>query len=514
LTITSYAIVLTSGSFSKMKTLKKLGLGLSLLTLIISFLFTIINQRAIAATTYTTAEYQQQCAYVAVYGVPDTGSICNINPRPGGSASFTYGDKASFGIPAAIYQTEYGPTPPPAISLVNSNDKPYVAGKNAAESLALNNFTYTGQSGVTTTKNLKFYVYKPGAGYTNRDNFSLLASINPDGKLLIIALMQNTPYNGNQVYAVSIKKTAEGLTSTGSKCSSSDTSSSCTPTPPANTDSAENGNSCEAQNNTGFEWILCGALRALDGFMNIINKQIQEQLVINVKSELNPNVHQAWGVFRTLASAMLVIIMLIMVFSQAISAGPFDAYTIRKMLPRLVAAVILIQLSWVFSGWLISLANDVGNGLAQLISVPFGGADELGFDKLIGQLGAAAPIAFTATTLLSVGIAIALNPFGALLLAFFIVTSSLVAIAVLLVRQALIIGAVIFMPLALVAWILPGTQKYWKLLWDNFIRALLLFPIIIGLIYIGRVFVGRSKREIILAGTRRGLKKRAYKAVP
>lgn len=252
--------------------------------------------------------------------------------------------------------------------------------------------------------------------------------------------------------------------------------------------SANDGNACEADNNTGFEWLLCGVLRGLDGFMDKMNGLIESQLVINVKANFNPNVHQAWAVFRTISSALLVVIMLVMVISQAFGGGPFDAYTIRKLLPRIVAAVIFIQLSWVIGVWLVGIANDLGRGIGQLMSVPFGGRDQLGLDKLIGQLGAAAPAGLEVTTLLAVGLAVWINPFGALMLALFIVLGAVVATATLLVREALVIGSVIFFPLAIVAWILPGTQKYWKMLWDNFIKALLLFPLIVALIYIGRIF--------------------------
>jgi len=35
---------------------------------------------------------------------------------------------------------------------------------------------------------------------------------------------------------------------------------------------------------------------------------------------------------------------------------------------------------------------------------------------------------------------------------------------------------------------LPGTQKYWKMWYDNFFKALLMFPLIISLIAVGRIF--------------------------
>jgi len=258
----------------------------------------------------------------------------------------------------------------------------------------------------------------------------------------------------------------------------------------AGTATGTSGNACEENNNTGFEWIICGVLRGVDDLVTRFNHVIEGQMNFNVKQNLiDPQgIHQAWNTFRILASSLLVIIMLVMVFSQAISAGPFDAYTVRKLLPRLVAAVILIQISWVLGIYLVRVANDLGNGIASLLAAPFGGTDQLNFDKLLGELGSAWPAGVVGVGFLAGAVALIINPFGALMLAFIVFMGLIVALAVLLIRQALIIACIIFMPVAFVAWILPGTQKYWKLLWDNFVKALLLFPIIIGLIYIGRIF--------------------------
>jgi hypothetical protein len=77
---------------------------------------------------------------------------------------------------------------------------------------------------------------------------------------------------------------------------------------------------------------------------------------------------------------------------------------------------------------------------------------------------------------------------GILLLIFTLFLSVLVALATLLFRNALIIALVIFSPLALIAWVLPGTQKYWKYWTDNFMKLLLLFPLMITIIWTGRIF--------------------------
>ena len=341
------------------------------------------------------------------------------------------------------------------------------------------------------------YNYKPqsslfcdGTTYGNSDaskgitlNTSFSALSNNTNSLQATANLDYKDTNGDcQNYQGTLVFTKN---SSGAWVATGITATGGTTTGPAG---SSDNNACEGSSNTGLEWLVCGVLRGIGGLIDSVNGQIEKQLSFDVPQNLNSNVHQAWSVFRTISSALLVIIMLVMVFSQAVSAGPFDAYTVKKLMPRLIAAVILIQLSWFLSIWVINLANDLGSGIADLISAPFGGTAKLNISDLIGNINGAAAGTTVGVGFLATTVAVLIDPFGALILALFVVLGIIIAFAVLLIRVALIIGCVIFLPVALVAWILPGTQRYFKLLWDNFIRALLLFPLIMGMVYVGRIF--------------------------
>ncbi len=58
--------------------------------------------------------------------------------------------------------------------------------------------------------------------------------------------------------------------------------------------------------------------------------------------------------------------------------------------------------------------------------------------------------------------------------------STVVVVATLVLRQLLIVALLVIAPLAIVAWILPGTQKQWKSWSSNFMKLLMMFPIIMG----------------------------------
>ena len=143
------------------------------------------------------------------------------------------------------------------------------------------------------------------------------------------------------------------------------------------TGSTATDNSCEA-NYTGaaheLNWLFCGLLRGIDSMFGFIFNTVEDQLRICTGTSsttkqvcsnnlLSAQVEKSWAVFRDLASALLVIVMLIIVFSQALSFGNLDAYTVRKMLPRLAAAAILIQISWPLFKFGIDLSNDLGQGV-------------------------------------------------------------------------------------------------------------------------------------------------------
>ncbi len=263
--------------------------------------------------------------------------------------------------------------------------------------------------------------------------------------------------------------------------------------------------SCEAQY-TGaahvLNWILCPILDGMDSIFNTINGQVEAQLNVctGISSTtgstcgnnlLTPQVKKSWAVFRDLATALLVIVMLIMVFSQAISFGPFDAYTVRKMLPKIVAAVILMQISWPLFKFFVDLSNDLGHGIQNLMLAPFGGTGQLQFDALIAAAGSFAPAVATVGlfTALAIGTVLSgITIMGVALLGVSAIASVIVGLLVLLFRQMLIIMSMILAPIALLAWILPGTQKYWKLWSDNFIKLLFMFPLIMAMIAAGKIF--------------------------
>src|SRR3989344_1892269 len=95
------------------------------------------------------------------------------------------------------------------------------------------------------------------------------------------------------------------------------------------------GDTCESNFNSGFEWVFCPALKLAGGTANLLNDFVEGQLCVNTGASSteggttcgganiygeNTNkpsgVKQAWATFKNIATALLVILMLVMVISQ------------------------------------------------------------------------------------------------------------------------------------------------------------------------------------------------------
>lgn len=185
----------------------------------------------------------------------------------------------------------------------------------------------------------------------------------------------------------------------------------------------------------------------------------------------------------------------------------FDAYTVKKVLPRLAIAVILIQLSWFITTGAIFITNQIAFGIEGLMYGAFGGSANFGLDSLLAGSSSSSATTLGTTLLFSV-VGVAFGG-GVLAIAAFIVIAVVVAFLSLAVRRALLILLVLLSPIALVAWILPNTERFWKMWWDNFTKLLLMFPLIMSMIAAGRIFAfiaGHDpngdivKTTIVLAG--------------
>ncbi len=224
-------------------------------------------------------------------------------------------------------------------------------------------------------------------------------------------------------------------------------------------------------------WILCDLiLKVADGVLNTLDTNIRALLDIDSQYYSNADFKKAWGTIRNLAYLILVPVTLVMVIATALGFDFISAYTVRRALPRLVLVVIGIALSYQLCVFLIDFFNAVGHGTFGLITAPFPGARDLTLSGLLGESTLSALLTSIAIVAL---VAIFFVP---------IIVAVLIGFFVLVLRQMLIVGLILLSPVALLGWIFPANQKLWNLWWGTFTRLLVMFPMIEGLIALGRVF--------------------------
>ena len=176
-----------------------------------------------------------------------------------------------------------------------------------------------------------------------------------------------------------------------------------------------------------------------------------------------------------------------MIYSQ-ITGGGWSNYTLKKLLPKLIIAAILVNLSFYICAIAVDLSNIFGYTLKSLLSSVASDSMSIvsswdktgsGFSGIAGTVlagGAAGAVAVGA----SGGITLALVALLGILI------SGLVALImiflILMIRQVLIVLLVVIAPLAFVAFLLPNMESLFKKWQKLFTSMLLLFPVV-GLIY-------------------------------
>lgn len=267
------------------------------------------------------------------------------------------------------------------------------------------------------------------------------------------------------------------------------------PTPGAGGTSASQKAAITCGQGSAIDWIACPLSTALqtfanfaeDGIVNLLNVSSSQIFQCTHSTDTKGDCatsaayYTAWSTMRDFALAFLAIAALVMIIAQALGSELVDAYTIRKVLPRLLIAIIGISLSWILLKFFIDFTNDLGNGIRTIIYYPFrniGGSGNLVIHGGTAALG-----------YLFAGIgAFALGPMGLLSFVGTAALAASVAFLVLVLRQIIIVFLVLLAPLAIAAYILPGSKKAWSLWWDSLAKALLMFPMIAGIIAVGHVF--------------------------
>lgn len=231
----------------------------------------------------------------------------------------------------------------------------------------------------------------------------------------------------------------------------------------------------------GIGWIVCPVMnfmaKIVDGAYGIVSTLLVTPSINTNTSDPANATYQAWQIMRTIANVAFVIAFLLIIFSQLTSIG-ITNYGVKKMLPRLVIAAILVNLSYYICAIGVDISNILGSSMKQLL-------DSVGLkipDIQAGSSQTGSGWAGAVGFLLAGGLASVAALYAGLSILLPALIAALVAIVtvflVLTLRQALIIILIVISPLAFVAFLLPNTENLFKKWRELFTTLLLMFPII------------------------------------
>lgn len=230
----------------------------------------------------------------------------------------------------------------------------------------------------------------------------------------------------------------------------------------------------------GIGWIVCPVVNFLAKIVNAAYSFVSSLLDVQplLTTGQTAGIYTAWSIMRNFANVAFVIAFLVIIFSQLTSVG-ISNYGIKRMLPRLVVAAILVNVSY----WVCAIAVDLSNILGVAVRDLFNNINAALATPDAGKLGAQgegwvgiAEGILSGTLVAGAAIYIGLS---ALLPVLVVALLAIVTVfLVLTLRQALIILLIVISPLAFVAYLLPNTENLFKRWRELFQTLLLMYPII------------------------------------
>ena len=238
--------------------------------------------------------------------------------------------------------------------------------------------------------------------------------------------------------------------------------------------------SCDVQ---GIGWFICPVSNWLADGIDFMYSALQEFLKTKPLETTNQNsgIYLAWVIMRNISNVAFIVAFLVIIYSQLTSVG-ISNYGVKKMLPRLVIAAVLVNLSFTICAILLDLSNIAGYafqdafmGIKNTISTVGENTSTWTWSEVISTALSNGALAVGAGYAVSLALTTELLP----MLVPAATLAGLTLLFILLImaaRQALIIILIIVSPLAFVCYLLPGTEKWFKKWRDSFLTMLVFFP--------------------------------------
>lgn len=344
----------------------------------------------------------------------------------------------------------------------------------------------------------EYYVYSPGNGWCLGD-----FDINKVGEKHVMEVFGN---GENYVLNSSVDTLPKLLQIMGSYLSTSalDTQKATADAEDAEAENNKDGGACDKddksekckqekeeeacfQQSGALGWIICpiifGTKKAVSSLYSIVEPYLQVNgAIVNEiadGTQGSGSIIGPWTMFRNIANIAFVIIFLLVILSQVTGYG-IDNYGIKRMLPRLIVAAILVNLSFIICALAVDISNIIGSSISNFLikyappidNKEIGNASNshLGAYVVDGLIG----VVISLLVVLKEGWAVVIP-----ILLFLLTVAIAIAFAfiVLGIRQAIVILLIVVSPLAFVCYVLPNLKSVFDKWYKLFKDTLMVYPI-------------------------------------
>lgn len=246
-------------------------------------------------------------------------------------------------------------------------------------------------------------------------------------------------------------------------------------------------------------WLICPLTEMFSSIISAIAKYIDGLLffkpLIIGDTASGDAIYSLWRVVIVPANLLLVVAFLVVIFSQATSFG-LSSYGIKKMLPRIIAAAILINLSYFLCAVAVDITNVIGAGVKGMMEgVPLPNGTSLRGSTWVDWLATGVVGSLVTGTTVVTGAVFYIVPMLAAA-----VIAVLTAFLVVAARQVLITLMIIIAPLAFAALVLPNTNELFTKWRKAFAALLFMYPLIM-LVFYGSMVVSKIVAVTAQQGT-------------
>lgn len=245
-----------------------------------------------------------------------------------------------------------------------------------------------------------------------------------------------------------------------------------------------------------LSWIICPVMTTLNNAtQGIYNNAIEPILQVNAGalsttsgSGQSNGVYKAWKDFRNFANIGFAIALALVILSQLTGFG-LSNYSIKKILPRLIMVIVLVNISFILCQLAVDLSNVLGSvlrttltDLANSINTEVKNSHSNFFGGYV--LGGVMDMFLNGGTFALLGAVIGgvaltwdvwLIPLILILITFLL--SVLFFFIILAVRQAGIFILIVLAPVAIICYALPNTKSLFDKWYKLFMALLLAYPI-------------------------------------